>query len=161
VLAVTGADGRTLAAVGYRPPHKPFFLEQYLDDSAETAVSSQYGEAVPRSSLVEIGNLVGEDSHAVFFLMQSLWAHLHRENYRHALLTCTHKIKRRFRHLPLVALAEANQERVAAPEAWGSYYDNEPYVMTGRLCAYDQRFSHKRSAKRLAVHVVHNPEVQQ
>lgn len=144
ILYVTDKHNCFVAAVGYRQPEEAFFLEQYLDANAEAALSQLYNEPVSRSKIVEIGNMVGDNSHAVFFLMQELWSHLVQRDFQHVLLTCTSKLKRKFRNLPLTTIAAASRDDIKDPEMWGTYYEQNPCVMTGKLSSYDQRFSHHR-----------------
>lgn len=145
LLYAIDENGQYVAAVGYRTPAETFFLEQYLNTTAETVLTQLYGEKVDRDELVEIGNLVGDNRHAVFFLMQALWRHLTERSYQHVILTCTGKLQRRFRNLPLVKITHALKDNVENPESWGSYYDHSPQVMTGRLSTYDNRFRLKRN----------------
>ncbi len=156
LLVVTNGQGEPVAAVGYRTPDTALFLEQYLNKPAEDVLSAVYKKTIHRSSIVEIGNLVGNDSRAVFFLMQELWSHLHEAQYRHAMLTCTKKLRRRFKHLPMHQVGIANKQRIANPASWGLYYEESPEVMTVRLESYDNRFSRVRHTDQLSFHYVTN-----
>ena len=140
LLCAVDAAGRAVAAVGFRDPDEAFFLEQYLDAPAEDALSALYGRPVARDSIVEIGNLAGDGPAASFLVLQGVLHHLAARR-EHVLLTCTQRLKRRFGDLPHHRLAVADPARLADDgETWGSYYDERPEVITGRLADYDQRF---------------------
>lgn len=158
LLVALDIEGTAVAAVGYRPADSALFLEQYLNEPAQYVLSAVYKEPVCRSSVVEIGNLVGDDSRAVFSLMQALWNRLYQHHYRYALLTCTQRLKRRFRYLPMHQLVVASNSRVSNHECWGRYFQESPVVMTGRLQEYDQRFSRVTQSGRLYIYQVSGVE---
>ena len=130
-----------LAVAGIRTPEQPFYLEHYLDCSAEQALSEKFGCTVERSKIVEIGNLAGgKDRFATEFLMHRLWDHLVRSGYEYLILTGTRTLLRHLRTLPLHHLADAEAGRVPNTKQWGNYYQQSPRVVTGRLADYDFRY---------------------
>ncbi len=58
LLALQGSHGRLIAAAGMRPASEgPLFLERYLDEPLESAVSRVTGASPDRNCMVEVGNL--------------------------------------------------------------------------------------------------------
>lgn len=58
LLALRDSHGRLIAAAGMRPASSgPLFLENYLDEPLESAVSRVAGAALGRECMVEVGNL--------------------------------------------------------------------------------------------------------
>src|SRR5690606_39656374 len=69
--------GRILAAAGYRPAGEaPLFLESYLHEPVERALSGMSGNPVGRDGIVEVGHLAsdqpGEGRRLIFLLGQHL-----------------------------------------------------------------------------------------
>ncbi len=153
LIVVTDTDHKELlSAVGYRKPDSDFFLENYLNRSAECYMSEIYKEEISREHLVEIGNFIGNNGKAAYTLMHKLSGHLAKEGYQHLLLTCTRQLKRTFQGLPFHVLAKANREDVPKGDHWGSYYQQKPEVITGRLSDYDRRYSKYSSSKAFVCH---------
>lgn len=141
LLVVTDETGEVRAAAGIRGPEERFFLEHYLDSPAEVIVSDTFNCPVPRDQLVEVGSLAGGADHrATAALMHTLWRSLVDRGYGVLLVTATRPLLHRFRHLPLQKLAPANPARVPGARKWGTYYENQPAVIAGRLHQYDSRF---------------------
>ena len=148
LLSVLDEQQTTLAVAGIRTPDQPFFLEHYLDCSAEQSLGEQYGCSVKREKIVEIGNLAGgKDRYATEFLMHRLWDHLVRSGYEYLLLTGTRPLLRHFRSLPLHHLADAKADRIPNASQWGSYYEKAPRVVVGRLSDYDFRYLASRTGR--------------
>lgn len=136
------------AALGIRPASNgPLFLEQYLDLPAEQVVAGLCQAPVSRVMLVEIGNLVSAPGAATPLLYLLLLALLDRAGYRWLMFSATPEVERGIRALGfgLVAVCAADPRRVADSSCWGSYYDNRPQVMLGRVeegmrvCSSDAR----------------------
>jgi hypothetical protein len=113
------------------------FLEHYLAESVEQALTRHRGQEVQRQHIVEIGNLAADQRGASHLLFVLLSAALHRAGYRWLVFTATRALRNNLTKLgfPLLTLAMANVERLPAPErgGWGSYYDSDPQVMAGSL----------------------------
>lgn len=125
-------DGEISAAVGLgRAADGPLFLEQYLDEPAETALGSVVREPVTRDSLVEIGNLVSTwrgSSQLLFIMLAEL---LGRARIRWAMFTATPEVRKLLYRLRLnqTVLCPADGRRLGpALSDWGSYYDSHPAV---------------------------------
>lgn len=121
------------AVVGIRAAESgPLFLEQYLDQPVEQALGLHFREVVDRGKIVEIGNLVSGrngSSQSLFIFLTALLDRIQRE---WVIFTATWEVEKLLGKLniPLIKFAEAEQDRLKkSEEYWGSYYDNNPYVM--------------------------------
>lgn len=137
LLGVRDSLERWQAAAGYAAAAaQPLFLEQYLDQPIEHALASALGRPVARTSVVEVGNLAAISAGMARTLIPQLARHLHRLGYRWVAFTATRALRNSFKRLGLqpVALAAADRARLAdGGESWGSYYDQDPVVMAGRI----------------------------
>jgi hypothetical protein len=130
--------GACTGVAGIRPAAgNALFLERYLDTNAEAALSALTGGDIPRSELVEIGNLVAGQRGASHLLFLVFTAALHRAGYRWIVFTATRALRNNLDKLgyPLLTLAPASADRLDAPARaeWGTYYDSDPLVMAGSL----------------------------
>ncbi len=129
------------AAVGFRPAaHHPLFLERYLDQPIEAAVSAHQPAAmrdkISRAKIVEVGNLASAGCGGALFLFIALASFLHQQEYEIVTATGTKTLARQFRMagIETARLAPARSEALAADaSAWGTYYDTEPAVMFGAI----------------------------
>ena len=126
------------AALGYKRAGKdPLFLEVYLDEPIERLVSREFGCAVERNSIVEIGNFAADNALA----MVELWGAAANDlgsGCEVAVATLTAPLRRMFARigLPFHELAAADPARLgASATAWGSYYELAPKVCAGRIAA--------------------------
>lgn len=131
-------EGRRLvAATGWRPAgEQALFLERYLDAPIEVAMEKLAGQTVRREKIVEVGNLAAEKPGGSLHVILALAAHLDRLGYEWVVFTATQQLIGIFSRLglPLLALAPADPSRLGGEAgAWGSYYDTEPVVVTGRI----------------------------
>ena len=151
-------DGMNIqCAAGLRTSAEPFYLEHYLNHSAEQSLSQYYGRAIDRNTIVEIGNLAGGESpRATYYLMHQLWRFLAGSDIEHVMLTCTKPLRRRFRYLPLHQLVDADPKCIPDSTRWGSYYSLQPHVMTGLVHDYDMRFRRHASTRELTTRIL-NP----
>jgi hypothetical protein len=134
---IHGRDGAARAALGFRRAgDEPLFLERYLDGPLEVLVSEAMGRAVPRHSIIEIGNLAADDA----FAMIGLWGDTANDlggTCEVVAATLTLPLRRMFTRMgvPFVVLGEARCERVGDPEQWGRYYEADPQVCAGFIDA--------------------------
>lgn len=155
LLAIFNSRGEVLAALGIRSATESLFLEYYLDRPIEEVIGlhpGAGGQAVDRNRLVEIGNLASADRGASLRLFQALAAYLIQERYDWATFTGGASLQRIFTQLGLdvFSLGVASQERL--PEAlrnWGSYYDDNPCIMAGRV-SHGKRLINDHSQNREA-----------
>jgi hypothetical protein len=118
------ADGQTL------------FLERYLDEPIERAISSGAGQQISRAQIVEVGNLAGASCRSAMRLVLELPRILLDRGHRWIVFTATDTL----RHLlasydaPLLDLASASAARAQSTgDDWGRYYESHPRVMAGYL----------------------------
>jgi hypothetical protein len=119
------------AALGYRcAANEPLFVEQYLDQPVEGAVSHALFRRVSRTEIVEIGNFASTNA----FAMIELWGTVANDlagSKDVAVATLTLPLRKMFQRIgvPFVILAAARPERLHRPASdWGSYYQFDPHV---------------------------------
>ncbi len=140
LLYVMNDEAQVVAACGMRSASQTLFLERYLTQPLEDTLSSVYGCPIERSSVVETGHLTASASGAAGLLMDGLWRTLKITGYDYLVLTCTRRLSHRFRGLPLHIIARATQDEAGHEYDWGSYYEQQPQVMSGKIDDYDHRF---------------------
>ena len=138
LLGVTRGDHDITSVIGFRPAScGQFFLESYLDGSAEQLLAEATGETIQRSQVVEVGNLASVDTESFRFLMIGLITLLERlPDTRWMVCTVGEKLirlLRRTRFFPIV-IDRASAERLS-PDAgkWGSYYQHPRSVVAGNV----------------------------
>jgi len=129
--------GRINAACGYRSAGaERLFLEQYLDRPIEQIVCENYGEAIDRAKIVEVGNLATAGGQCAVRLVANLIPHLMAQGFRWVVFTGNDAVRNLFQRLHLFPFAICTAEAASlgdAQSSWGSYYDHHPIVMAGRL----------------------------
>lgn len=137
LLAFRDARDDLCGVVGLRPAGSaPLFLEQYLDEPVERALSRASGSEVRRAQVVEVGNLAGRNCRAAMRMVAQLPAYLLAQDYRWIVFTATATVREMLFGFgaPLLELAGADRTRVAGGgDDWGSYYDTDPRVFAGFL----------------------------
>lgn len=127
--------GAMLAAFGLRDAaREPLFMERYLDRDVETVISLHHGVAVPRSAIVEVGNLATSPGGARAVIV-ALTHYLHARDIQWITFTGVAALRSAFARLGLrpIILARADPARLSATElmSWGSYFSANPVVMGG------------------------------
>jgi len=132
-LAVHRRDAIS-AALGYRRAGaEPLFLERYLDEPIECAVSAAFGRAIARAGIVEIGNLASDNA----WSMIALWGAAANDlgwASEVAVATLTRPLRQMFRRMgvPVKEVAAARPERLnPAADNWGSYFRTDPWICAG------------------------------
>jgi hypothetical protein len=129
--------GEIKAVAGYRQAGKEsLFLEQYLDGPIEMAVASVLMQPVSRREIVEVGNLAAVDRDHASALMVLLADQFDQRGFAYLVCTGTRSLNRCLRRLGLQpsVIAVADPGRIQNDTAsWGSYYDQAPVVLTGRI----------------------------
>jgi len=143
LLGVTRGNDTITSVIGFRPAScGRFFLESYLDGSAEQLLTESSGETVRREQVVEVGNLASSDTESFRFLLVGLITLLEQlPDTRWMVCTVGEKLIRllqRTRFFPLL-IKEASADRLT-PDAgnWGSYYKHSRSVVAGNI-AYGMR----------------------
>ncbi len=137
LAAFRDASGRLCSVAGLRSAHEEsLYLEAYLSQPVEAALSERIHEDVERAAVVEVGNLAGGGCRAARQLVALLPQLLLDRGHRWVVFTATAGVRRILQSLnaPLLELAPASAAQVAArPDDWGSYYAADPRVMAGYL----------------------------
>lgn len=125
VLGLCDAAGQTL------------FLEQYLEQPVEQALSTAVAGVVDRRSLVEVGNFAVGAAGGGRWLITALTAYLHSAGRNWAVFTCGPELQNSFHRMGihLVELAPADPSHLSSEERarWGSYYAQVPKVMAANV----------------------------
>ncbi len=124
-----------IAAFGLRDAARErLFMEKYLDRAVETVLSLHHGAVVPRSAIVEVGNLATSAGGARAVIV-ALTHYLHAHGIEWITFTGVAALRSAFARLGLrpVVLANADPARLSATElmSWGSYFTANPVVMGG------------------------------
>lgn len=148
-LLLIEADEQIVAATGWRSAAADrLFLENYLDEPIEQALSIRVGRAVARERIVEVGNLAADKAGGSVHVILALAGYLDGLGHEWVVFTATQELIGIFTRLglPLLALGQADPERLGtAAGDWGRYYDTRPIVVAGRI-----RLALERAAGRLA-----------
>lgn len=137
LLSLQDQDEQVLAVCGMRPAgSEKLFLEAYLEQPIETALSQRIGQEVERGAIVEVGNLAVSERGLARMLLSEVILHLHETNAEWAVFTaipalCNSLIKL---EVQVEFLGEASIDKLAPADraGWGSYYDRQPQVMAVR-----------------------------
>jgi len=130
-------NAKLVGVLGFRPADQArLFLEAYLDEPIEKTLGQRIGIEPQRSTLVEVGNLVSSTPGGARWLISSSTALFMGMGLRWAVLTATPGLLNSFRKLGIafVPLAPAAKERIDdADKYWGSYYDEQPFVVVSDI----------------------------
>lgn len=125
------------AGISLGSASEKFFLEQYLDAPVEKELEQLCGEEVRREKLAEVGNLVATTlgaSRLMFIILASI---LNQAGYEWMVFTATKPLLRSLHKMgfetQLIATAKPARLDTNPNADWGSYYDNQPQVVAGRL----------------------------
>lgn len=137
IMSVHDVSGKALCAVGFRcAAEEPLFLEQYLGSPVEDVLAEELGAGIPRSNIVEIGNLASCARGASVFLFIALAAYLRERHYTHAVVTATDALRRTFDLFgfrPNELGAAKAQALIDGGASWGSYYSRNPKVLASAV----------------------------
>lgn len=137
LLALRNDQGELCSVAGFRSAaDEPLFLERYLDQPIEIAISTAARREVSRPQIVEVGNLAGMNCRSAMRLVLALPRLLLDRGQRWIVFTATDTVRQMLAayHAPLLDLAPAIGSRVQGlPDDWGRYYQTNPRVMVGYL----------------------------
>jgi hypothetical protein len=115
-------------------------LERYLDAPIEDVIAREVGSDVPRSHVLQIGNIASVRASAGGEIIKAIPLVMACLGRPYAVMTMTARLAALMERLGCVfhPLADASPDRLAPEEAasWGSYYDTRP--MVGYAKAVDQ-----------------------
>lgn len=137
LVAYYDVDDNLLAAVGLRCGREGrLFVEHYLDEPIEHALSHNGLAHVARDRIAEAGNFAARTPGiARELILQLAWL-LWVVGMDWVAFVATRQLRNAFHrlHLAPVELAIAQAERLGERGLhWGSYYDTQPKVMCGNL----------------------------
>lgn len=137
LLRVTRRDDGCRGVIGLRPASRErLYLEDYLDQPVEDAIAALAGHPVPRTDVVEIGQLAVESRQVVVPLFRELVPFLLQQGFGWVCFTATGPVRSLLAKAGLAGceLAPASEARVAGrDDAWGDYYRHDPRVIAGDL----------------------------
>jgi len=136
---IHAASDQPRAALAVRSAaDKRLFLETYLSQPVETAVSAAFGRDIHRSAIVEIGCLAATPTSALLRLWSEAADRL-SDSHAVAVATLTLPLRKMFARvgLPFIELAMADPQSLhhEARDRWGRYYETQPAVCAGDIVA--------------------------
>ena len=148
LMSLRDRDNKLVAACGFRSAALgPLFLETYLDQLIEAAISERTGFPVKRGEIVEVGNFSVAERGAARHLITAIVDQLHATSKEWAVFTAVPLVRNAFTKMGLnpVVLGDADKSRLSPEEQeeWGSYYTQKPQIMAVRR-------SERRSQPRLS-----------
>lgn len=134
LLSLRNAAGELLAVCGLRhAENTPLFLERYLPQPVEHAISQQNNQPVQRRDIVEIGNLAVAHPETIRSLLASISLYLHGTGTTWGVFTGIPSLRNALSKLNMHLLPLGQASLAHLPEneraAWGRYYDEKPQVM--------------------------------
>ncbi|MEN5301157.1 thermostable hemolysin [Pseudomonas sp. TWI628] len=137
LLALRDHHGRLMAAAGMRPASSgPLFLEGYLDEPLENAVSRVAGVTLGRECMVEVGNLASLSAGSARIMITTVTWLLATRGLQWVAFTGASTLINSFQRLGLVptVVAQADPARLdESAQHWGHYYDQHPQVFVGNI----------------------------
>jgi len=134
LMSLRDHDKRLVAACGFRSAAlEPLFLEIYLDQPIEAALSARIGAPVSRGDIVEIGNFSVIEPGMARYLIAAIIAQLHATSKQWAVFTAVPMLRNAFIKMELdpVILGDPDKDRLPPEDLveWGSYYEQKPQIM--------------------------------
>ncbi|WP_405220403.1 thermostable hemolysin [Lentisalinibacter sediminis] len=137
LLRVTCRQDGARGVIGLRPASRErLYLEDYLAVPVEEAIAAVAGHPVPRTAVVEIGQLAVESRQVVVPLFRELVPFLLQQGFGWVCFTATGPVRSLLARAGLAGceLAPAREACVAGREdTWGDYYRHDPRVIVGDL----------------------------
>ncbi|MDQ6954972.1 MAG: thermostable hemolysin [Mariprofundaceae bacterium] len=133
-----GQTGACYSVAGYKEATSgSLFVEQYLRESVDYALSHKIGQTVSRDLIVEVGNLAEAGPGGGRDIIIALVSFLFGAGYQWGVVTVVPKLANGFRRLGLryVDLGVADPQKLSTDQriAWGSYYDHKPMIRAADL----------------------------
>lgn len=158
LLSLHDSHGRLIAAAGMRlAGNNALFLEHYLDEPLESAVSRLTGGVHAREGMVEVGNLASLSAGSARIMIIAVTWLLASRGLQWVAFTGAATLLNSFQRLGLepVVLVEADPERLNGERAqWGTYYSQHPQVFAGNIQQGFQRLSAAGVFQRLGLPLV-------
>lgn len=145
LLALRDSHGQLIAAAGMRPASSgPLFLERYLDEPLEHAISRVANVPKARECMVEVGNLASLSAGSARIMITAVTWLLATRGLEWVAFTGAATLINSFQRLGLVptVLAPADPARLDEPAGqWGQYYAQHPQVFVGEIHQGFERLS--------------------
>lgn len=137
-IKVSDKEHNLRTLIGYRDAaNEKLFLEVYLDEPIEAAISRYLGHKVERSSIVEMGNLADVSPGDARMGIIAATAFLYTCGYRWVAFTGVTRLRNGFRKLGMDVkeLMVADESRLSEEQQadWGTYYHGRPVVCFGDI----------------------------
>lgn len=131
--------GDTLCTFGLREAGRsPLYMEQYLDEPVEAALSRLSGRSVRRDRVIEVGNLAALPGNARTMIV-AVTRFLYAGGFHWVVFTGVAGLRAAFSRLGLKPqiIAEADPSRLTPDDRakWGRYFEALPQVMAGDIRA--------------------------
>ncbi|MFG6082554.1 thermostable hemolysin [Paracoccus litorisediminis] len=130
LAAAVSASCGLAGAAGIREVGQGFFSQVYLDRPVEELLTETSGQRVFDHEIIEVVSLACPQPRATLPLIDAITEEGRRRGKSWGIFTATTPLMRLLERVgvPLIALAPARPERLAAAANWGSYYDSAPWV---------------------------------
>lgn len=137
LMSLRDQDDKLIAACGLQSAAaERLFLEFFLDQPIEAALSERTGAPLKRGDIVEIGNFSVEGLDMARYLITAINDQLHFTAKQWAALTAAPSLREACINLGMnpEILADANIDRLPLEdrEEWGNYFEQKPQIMVIR-----------------------------
>jgi hypothetical protein len=130
IIALLDHRDAILCAAGLRFLDDGFFSECYLDAPIEDVVSAISARAVTRSAIFEVTTLASRAPLATAEFITEIGSFGEKAGFDWSFFTLTRRLHLMVSRLGIAAtfLGDADRERIADSERWGTYYACQPKV---------------------------------
>lgn len=134
LMSLRDQSNKLVAACGFRSAALgPLFLETYLDQPIEAALSEHVGFHVERNDIVEIGNFSVAEPGMARYLITAINDQLYDTSNQWGVFTAVPMLRNAFvklgMHLEILGAADKNRLSPEEQVEWGSYYEQNPKIM--------------------------------
>jgi hypothetical protein len=137
LLCMLERDMDPVAALGLRSATRDtLFCERYLDEPIEVATAREFGQRVPRSEIMELGNLASSASGDAVFLYLLATAAMGFGGVRYLTFAANRSVRLSIQRcgFDTRVICDADPACLGADrELWGSYYEGDPKVVFADL----------------------------
>jgi hypothetical protein len=148
IIALSDHGNEILCAAGLRFHDDGFFSERYLDTPIEDLVGAISARAVNRSAIFEVTTLASRAPLATADFIAEITAFGERAGFEWSFFTLTRRLQLLVSRLgvAVTCLGEADRQRIADSERWGTYYACQPkvYAVASRRLTKDSDRAQKR-----------------
>ena len=130
IIALLDHREAILCAAGLRFLDDGFFSERYLDAPIEDVVSAMSARAVTRSAIFEVTTLASRAPLATAEFITEIGGFGEKAGFDWSFFTLTRRLQLLVSRLGVAVscLGEADRQRIADSERWGTYYACQPKV---------------------------------